>query len=172
VQAARQGDVSFNWQVSLEQVHAYRVSNYSGDVGSFIRKMRYPEGGLNQYQTVRDSIFLFGYGPYQTNLVNRIETPRFIDRVEVTPISSGTFEQLAPGMEEEKFLQNMKEGQGGWASCSFVEFTAEKKIWERPPVVGFPFLSRQVSQDKNKVFYMKYDQKGPVLVGDFSLKGR
>jgi len=171
VQAARQGDISFNWQVQIEKVHAFRVSNYSGDVGLFIRRMRYPEGGTNQYQTVRDSIFLFGYGPYQTNLVDRIETPRFIDRVEVLPISQAAFDGIEPGVADEKTLETLKEGRGGWSSCNFVEFNAEKKIWERPAAVGFPFLSRQVSQEKNKVFFMKYDQKGPVLVGDFSLKG-
>ena len=72
-----------------------------------------------------------------------------------------------------KFTETLKDGPSGWSNCNFVEYSGEKKIWERPMAVGFPFLSRQSSQEKNKVFFTKYDTKGgSLLVGDFPLRSR
>jgi len=171
-QTARQGDIAFNWQLSLEKIHVYRISNFVGDVGSFLRNMRYPTTGLNQYQTIRDTVFLFGYGPYFTGLVNRLETPRFIDQVEVLQITADVFQKLKVGISEEELSGNLQGLSDRWIGCKFVQFTGDKKIWERPMAVGFPFLSRQTSQEKQKTFYTKYDQNGPVLIGDFGVRGR
>lgn len=169
-QAARQGDISLNWQLSLEKVQVYRVQGYEGDTGAFMRRMRYPGGGLNQYQTIRDAVFLFGYGPYFTGLVQRIETPRFIDQVDVLPLTEDLFKKLEVGISEDALNESLKSQSARGVSCNFVEFTQDKKIWERPMAVEFPFLSRQISQQKDKVFYTKYDTNGPVLIGDYRIR--
>ncbi|MBI4583547.1 MAG: hypothetical protein HY717_05955 [Planctomycetes bacterium] len=168
-QTARRGDISFNWQLSMEKLQVYRIANFSGDMGLFMHRMRYPKlpTSLNQYQTIRDSVFLFGYGPYATGLVNRIETPTYISQVEVMPITEAVFQQLEGGIAEEELLKILSENPSRWMQCNFVEFESGKKVWEWPVAVGFPFLSRQTSDEKKLIFYAKYDQKGPLLIGDY-----
>lgn len=174
-QSARQGDIAFNWQLSLEKLQVYRISSFAGDMGLFMHRMRYPKlpnSNLNQYQTIRDSVFLFGYGPYATGLVNRIETPNYISQVDVMSITEEVFARLEGGLIEEELNKLLTESPGRWSPCKFVEFTSGKKIWERPVDVEFPFVSRQVSDEKGLVFYTKYDQKGSALIGDYRLRGR
>jgi hypothetical protein len=172
-QAARQGDVALNWQLSLEKIQVYQVAAFTGDLGKFMHRMRYPrlKTSINQYQTISDSVFLFGYGPYRTGLFNRITTPRYIDRVEVLPITKEIYDKLEAGIAEETLSSVLTGVTGAWIECSFVEFASEERVWERPATVGFPFLSRQAANDKGIVFYTKYDGEGSILIGDYPLRG-
>ncbi len=168
--SARQGDIAFNWELSLEKLLVYQVNDFEGDVGVFLRAMRYPaERSLNQYQTIRDSVFLFGYGPYVTGLVNRLETPSYISRVEVLPVSQAVFDRLEGGMSRADLESALREGSGQWQQCNFVEFTRDTKLWERPIAVGFPFVSRQTSEERELMFFTKYSREGSRLVGDYRL---
>jgi len=90
--------------------------------------------------------------------------------VDVVGITKESYDQLQPGLSEETLADGLRGAGEGWANCNFVEFTADKKIWERPMSVGFPFISRQVSEEKRMIFFTKYDQRGPILIGDFPLK--
>ena len=167
--SARQGDLSLNWRLSLSQLQVYRVENFQGDVGRFLRTMRYPGpevASISQYQTLRDSVFLFGYGNYVTGLVNQIRTPAYITEVEVVPLDAGIFGRLEGGMGEDEILE-LVAGSDRWVPCGFVEYVKGDKVWERPTEMGFPFLSRQYREDKNLTFYTKYDAKGQTLIGDF-----
>ena len=173
-QSARQGDLSFNWRLNLEQLQVYRVEDFKGDVGRFLRTMRYPgpeSTSISQYQTLRDSVFLFGYGNYFTSLINQIKTPRHITAVEVMGIDSATFERLDAGLDEVELLDIVGRNVQ-WQACTFVEYDGDDKVWSRPPAMGFPFLSRQVWERKNLVFYNKYDAAGQqTLLGDYERAG-
>lgn len=169
---ARQGDVSLNWQLSLEKIQVYRVNLFHGDVGKLMHRMRYPkmQVSIQHYQTISDTVFLFGYGPYSTGLVNRLNTPSYIDSVEVLAISPEIFEELEAGITEQEVSRILTQGENTWIECKFVEFSANKRVWERPVSVGFPFVSRQVSSKKGVAFYAKYSLEGSVLIGDFPLR--
>ncbi|MFQ5654219.1 MAG: hypothetical protein ACE5GW_05770, partial [Planctomycetota bacterium] len=166
--SARQGDISFNWRLNLEKIHVYRIENFEGDVGRFLSSMRYPgiRTSISRYQTIRDFVFLFGYGNYVTGLVNQILTPSHISGVEVLPIDEGTFDALRGGMSEREVGEILGRS-AHWQRCEFVDFSGDQKVWERPAAVGFPFVSRQISEEKGLVFYTKYDSEGALLVGDF-----
>lgn len=170
---ARQGDISLNWELSLEKIQVYRVSDFVGDLGKFMRRMRYPtvQTNLNQYQTIRDAVYLVGYGPYRTGLVSRMETPAFIDQVEVLPITATAFDRINPGIAREELDSLIRESASKWIACEFAEQNGDRKIWERPSSVQFPFLSRERSADKELVFYTKHGQDGSLLVGDFRIRG-
>jgi hypothetical protein len=166
--AQRQGDISFNWVLDLNQVHAYRVEGFRGDVGLFLANMRYPgvQSSIAQYQTMRDAVLLFGYGRYVTSVVNQIRTPAHITEVFVAPTDDKTFEAMQGRMTEQQVADALKDVR--WERCEFVDFAGEEKIWARPAGVPFPFVSRQVSgQDKKGVFYLKYSSKGVSLIGDY-----
>ena len=140
-QSARQGDISFNWRLNLEQLQVYRVEDFKGDVGRFLRTMRYPgpeSTSISQYQTLRDSVFLFGYGNYFTSLVNQIKTPRHITAVEVMGIDSAAFEQLEAGLDEGDLLDIIGRS-AQWQACTFVEYDGDDKVWSRPSAMSFPF---------------------------------
>ncbi len=171
---ARQGDFSLNWKIDLAPIQAYQVSGFNGDIGMFLHRMRYPNSPsrLNQYQTVRDSTFLFGYGPYPTGLIQRMETPPYIERVEVLSITEEVYNSLEPGMSEGKLLELLAQVETKWEDCQFAELKGQVKSWERPVQTKVPFLSRQTSPEKGLVFYTKYDKDGPLLVGDYSLTGK
>ncbi len=170
---ARQGDVSLNWQPSLEKIQVYRVNHFQGDFGKLMHRMRYPrmKVSIQQYQTIRDSVFLFGYGPYSTGLFNRLSTPVYIDSVEVYALSPEAFTALEPGITEQELSRALGERASAWVDCKFVEFSQTEKVWERPVSVGFPFVSRQTSKSKGVVFYAKYSEEGSVLIGDFPIRG-
>ena len=169
--SARQGDISFNWRVNLEKVAVYRVSNFQGDVGKFARLMRYPgiPSSISRYQTLRDFVFLFGYGNYETGLVQQILTPPFVSQVEVMQIDEALFEQLQGGIPESEILELLGR-RAQWKPCNFVDFSRGNRVWDRPASVGFPFVSRQRSEAKLRVFYTKYDVNGPILIGEFELQ--
>jgi hypothetical protein len=171
---ARQGDLSFNWQLSLEKIQVYRIGDFAGDIGGFLKRMRYPRSrsSLNQYQTVRDAVFLFGYGPYATGLVQRMQTPDFIDQVEVLALEPEVFTELEGGLPEEKLSELLAAGKGRWLACEFQKQEGNQKAWDRPAAVGFPFVSRQTSFAKGLVFYTKYDEKGSQLIGDYRMRGK
>jgi hypothetical protein len=170
---ARQGDVSLNWQLSLEKIQVYRVTHFQGDFGKLMHRMRYPRMSVSiqQYQTIRDSVFLFGYGPYSTGLFNRLSTPVYIDSVEVFPLSPEAFAALEPGITEQELSRALGERASAWVECKFVEFSGAEKVWERPVSASFPFVSRQTSKSKGVVFYAKYSEEGSVLIGDFPIRG-
>ena len=170
---ARQGDISLNWQLSLEKIQVYRVNHFHGDVGKFMHRMRYPRMrvSIQQYQTISDSVFLFGYGPYVTGVVQQLSTPTYIDSVEVFAVSARTFEALEPGITEREVVDVLGQEASAWVDCKFVEFSADEKVWERPVSIGFPFVSRQSSSTKGVAFYAKYSEEGTVLIGDFPLRG-
>lgn len=166
--AARQGDISLNWNLNLEKLQAYRIEDFKGDVGKFLLNMRYPSEStsISQYQTLRDFVFLFGYGPYMTSLVNQIRTESFIDSVDVMSIDEATFKELKGGMDQQSLLAALG-SRSEWVPCKFVSFQGSEKIWERPASVQLPFVSRQTSAEKSLVFYTKYDTRGAVLIGDY-----
>jgi hypothetical protein len=168
--SARQGDISLNWSLNLAKFLVYRVENFQGDGGKFLRNMRYPgaASAISRYQTIRDVVFLIGYGNYQTGLVNQIRTPAYISEVLVRPIDARTFAQLQGGISLEE-IEGLLGRETGWIPCEFVNFAGEDRIWERPRTVGFPFVSRQGSTDKGLVFYTKYDTQGAALIGDFEI---
>jgi hypothetical protein len=163
----RQGDISFNWTLDLKQVHVYRVEGFRGDVGLFLANMRYPsvQSSIAQYQTMRDTVLLFGYGRYVTSVVNQIRTPSHITEVFVAPIDAKTFEALQGRLTEQQVLDMLKSSR--WEACEYVDFGGEEKIWARPPAVPFPFVSRQVSGQTKSVFYLKYSSQGVSFIGDY-----
>ncbi len=170
--AAREGDISFAWQPGIERILVYSVSDFQGDLGTFLERMRYPRSRieLNQYQTVRDSVFLFGYGPYATGLVQQLRTPGYIDRVEVMPISPEVFAQLDPGLSREQLEELVAARRGDWLECEFLDTAGTEKVWERPVEIHVPFLSRQTSGEKRSVFFTKYSAEGPRLIGDYTTR--
>ena len=174
--AARQGEIALNWQLSLEKIQVYRVRHFAGDLGRFEHRMRYPrqQSSINQYQTIRDWVMLFGYGPYSTELLSRISTPEYINRVEVLPVTQSISDQLESGIAEDDLSRLLASSGRSWIQCSYVGFSEAEKLWERPVSVSvsFPFVSRQISNEKGLVFYTKYDTKGPVLIGDFPVSTR
>lgn len=166
--SARQGDISFNWSLRVDKLNVYRVENFSGDVGLFMRLMRYPtvRTAISQYQTLRDAVLLFGYGTFKTGLVSQIRTPAYVDNVEVVPVSFSTFEQLRGDMPLDE-LESLISREGKWQSCQFIDFSSDTKVWERPRPVTFPFVARQTSSQKGLVFFTKFDAEGSQLLGDF-----
>ncbi len=165
-QFARQGDISFNWNLNLAKVVVYRVDNYQGDVGAFMLKMKYPKGQISQYQTLRDSVFLFGYGNYNTSLVSEIRTPADITVVDVLPLDSSLANSLEAGASEQELVQALGSGSK-WIPCEFIRFEGGERVWKRPVEVGLPFVSRQRSETKMHTFYTKYTSRGAELIGDF-----
>lgn len=163
----RQGDISFNWTLDLKQVHVYRIEGFSGDVGLFLANMRFPgvQSSIAKYQTMRDAVFLFGYGRYATSVVNQIRTPAHITEAFVAPIDQERFDAVQGRMTLQEVLDAL--GQVAWERCEFVDFAGEEKIWERPAGVPFPFVSRQVSGEDGAEFYLKYSSKGVFLIGDY-----
>ena len=163
----RQGDVSFNWTLDLKHVHAYRVEGFRGDVGLFLANMRYPgvQSSIAKYQTMRDAVFLFGYGRYVTSVVNQIRTPTHITEVFVAPVDAKTFEALQGRLTQQQVTDLLAASH--WERCTFVDFGGEEKIWERPAAVAFPFVSRQVSGQDKSVFYLKYSSQGVSFIGDY-----
>src|SRR5690606_24664646 len=123
--------------------------------------MRFAGAGssIGQYQTLRDLVFLFGYGSYRTSVVNQIRTPAHITAVEVVPIDEARFERLTGPLEEDEVLAIVGDG-ARWTQCEFRDFAGEERIWERPASVPFPFVSRQTSGDAEQVFYLKYGSDG------------
>lgn len=166
--AQRQGDISFNWRPNLSQIAVYRVENFKGDVGKFLNNMRYLgiQTAIGQYQTLRDVVFLFGYGSYKTSVVNQIRTPSHITVVEVASVDKATYERLAGRLTEAQ-LKEIVGARIQWQGCRFVNFANSEKIWERPSAVPFPFVSRQVSEDQRQVFYLKYGSDGVFFIGDY-----
>ncbi len=163
----RQGDISLNWSLDLKQVQVYSVEGFRGDVGLFLGNMRYSgiQSSIAQYQTMRDVVFLFGYGRYVTSVVNQIRTPTRITEVEVAAIDAQAFENLSGRLGEQQILDIA--GTVRWQSCQFADFDNEEKIWSRPANVPFPFLSRQVSDEEATVFYLKYSSEGVFLIADY-----
>ena len=129
--------------------------------------MRYSgiQSSIAQYQTMRDVVFLFGYGRYVTSVVNQIRTPTRITEVEVAAIDAQAFENLSGRLGEQQILDIA--GTVRWQSCEFADFDNEEKIWSRPANVPFPFLSRQVSDEEATVFYLKYSSEGVFLIADY-----
>ena len=168
VRAQRQGDLSFNWRLNIEKIQVFRIENFQGDVGRFLSDMRYSgiHSSIGKYQTLRDFVFLFGYGSYITGLVNQIRTPAQITTVEVLPIDEATFAGIE-GRQTEKEVLEMLGTDARWQNCKFVDITNGEKVWERPSAVGFPFVSRQISEGKKQVFYLKFNSKGAFFVGDY-----
>jgi len=166
--SVRQGDLAFNWRLNLEKLQVYVVKNYQGDIGAFLRTMRYPgvKSAVSRYQALRDHVFLFGYRSYQTGLVNQLQTPAYITRVEVLAVPEEIFAKLEGGASEEDILRLIGNA-GQWVPCTFVEYDNGRKVWERPRDVTFPFVSRQYWAEKNLVFYNKYDTEGQILLGTF-----
>ncbi len=167
--AARQGDVSFNWRLNLAEVRVYEVEQYRGDVGTFLRQMRVngARGELSQFQTLQDTVFLFGYGPYRTDVVSQLRTPAFIDRVEVAAIDPAVVDALTVEDDEEKLLGTIG-ADVQWVVCESVDFERRERTWRRPIAIGFPFVSRQTSTDRGEVFYSLYTAAGTRLLGNFS----
>lgn len=167
-QFARQGDISFNWKLNLAKVVVYKVEGFQGDVGEFLRSMRFPgaASSISQYQTLRDTVFLFGYGNYATSLVNQLRTPTDITTVEVLSLDPSVFAQLKGGMDEKEIL-DLVGTRARWMPCDFVSFEGGERLWQRPVEVGLPFLSRQISDSKMHTFYTKYSSEGADLIGDF-----
>lgn len=163
----RQGDISFNWSLDLKEVVAFRVQGFKGDVAQFLVNMRYSgvDSPIAQYQTMRDVVFLFGYGRYVTSVVSQIRTPAHIDEVQVAAIDQAAFDALQSRMTEQQILDTV--GAAQWLQCEFVDFAGEERIWERPASVPFPFVSRQVSAEGKQVFYLKYATGGASFIGDF-----
>lgn len=170
----RQGDLELSYRIDLAPLRAYEISDFAGDMGRFLRHMRYSKsaGQLNRYQTIRDSTYLFGYGPFPTGLVQRLETPTYIERVEVLALAPEVVEQLEPGMNESRLLEVIAAVESPWESCQLANLDGEIKSWERPLQIQVPFLSRQTAPGKGLVFYTRYDPDGPVLLGDYTLKGK
>ena len=168
----REGDISFNWQLNFEKLLVYRVRGFKGDMGAFHHAMRHsrPPITLNQYQTTRESVFLFGYGPYSTELSHTIETPGYIDRVEVLSITSEIFDNLKPGVRKEMLIKEINSTGSVWTPCKLIKKNRDDKIWERPGAIQFPFLSRQSSSPKERIFYTKYTPGSSELIGEFNLK--
>lgn len=167
-QFARQGDISFNWKLNLAKVIVYKVDNFQGDVGEFLRSMRFPgaASSISQYQTLRDSVFLFGYGNYTTSLINQMRTPADITTVEVLALDPVVFAQLEGGMTEKEILEIVGGGRN-WVPCEFISFDGGERLWQRPAEVSLPFISRQVTETKMHTFYTKYSSEGADLIGDF-----
>src|SRR5262249_30863327 len=115
--------------------------------------------------TMRDAVFLFGYGRYVTSVVDQIRTPSHITEVFVAPIDQTTFDALQGRLSEEKVLDMLKSVR--WESCEYVDFGGDEKIWARPAAVPFPFVSRQVSGKAKSTFYLKYSSKGVSFIGDY-----
>ena len=167
--AERQGDVSFNWRLNLAEVRVYEVKGFRGDVGRFLRQMRIggARGELSQFQTLQDTVFLFGYGAYRTDVVSQLRTPSFIDRVEVAAIDAEVATSLTVQDEEAELLRAFG-AEPKWQSCDLVEVEGRERVWRRPIEVGFPFVSRQTSNDRGEVFYSLYTASGTRLLGNFS----
>lgn len=167
--AERQGDVSFNWRLELAEVQVYRVQDFRGDVGSFLRRMRIggASGELSQYQTLQDSVFLFGYGAYRTDVVNQLRTPSFIDAVAVAAIPAALATTLTVQDSEEALLRLLG-GALRWQPCEPVAVTGRERTWRSPIDVGLPFVGRQTSSDRREVFYSLYTASGTRLLGNFS----
>ena len=165
--AQRQGDISFNWNLNLQQIQVFRVEGFKGDVGLFLTNMRYSgiETAIGQYQTLRDVVFLFGYGSYATSIINQIRTPAHITSVEVARLSQSSFEGLRGRLTQEEVLNIV--GNVQWENCEFTDFSDTEKIWERSSAVPFPFISRQTSEENAQTFYLKYSSEEVFFIGDY-----
>jgi hypothetical protein len=165
--AQRQGDISFNWNLNLAQIQVYRVEGFQGDVGLFLTNMRYSgiDTAIGQYQTLRDVVFLFGYGSYTTSVINQIRTPAQITSVDVASLSQSSFEKLSGRLTQEEIMNIV--GNVQWENCEFTDFSDAEKIWERPSTVPFPFMSRQTSEEDATTFYLKYSSEAVFFIGDY-----
>ncbi len=165
----RQGDVSFNWRLNLAKVAVYQVEGFRGDVGQFLRQMRYgtAQSELGQFQTLQDNVFLFGYGSYRTDVVSQLRTPGYIDSVEVAPIDAGALAELSLQEDESQLLEQLGRNVA-WQPCEPLDFVGSERTWRKPIVVGFPFVSRQTSSARGVVFYTLYSADGTRLLGNFT----
>ena len=163
----RQGDISFSWALDLKQVEVYGVEGFRGDVGLFLSNMRYSgvQSPMAKYQTMRDAVLLFGYGRYVTSVISQIRTPAHIAQVEVAAIDPQAFDNLSDRLTEQQVITLA--GTARWEPCEFVDFDDQEKVWARPATVPFPFISRQVSEEEQVAFYLKYSSEGVFFIGEY-----